>query len=86
MVNRLFSFVSQGSGTALAAMVVGAMSLHTHDGGANAGISVCATAPISENGATQGAMSTNKVDPAPGMWNPTHPHVFGMWNPSHPRT
>ena len=39
MVNRLFSFMSQASGTALAAVVVGAMSLHAHNGGADAGIS-----------------------------------------------
>ena len=87
MVNRLFSFMSQASGTTLVAMVVGAMSLHAHNGGANAGISSWTVAAVSQSGLTrQDATDTNKADSAPGMWNPTHPHVLGMWNPTHPHT
>ena len=80
MVNRLFSFMSQASATALAAMVVGAMSLHAYNGGADAGISAQAVAVDSQGISMRDALSdTTKTDPVPAIFGTTGhpPSIFG---------
>ena len=86
MINCLFSFMSQGSGIALASVVVGAMAPHAYNGAADAGISTWTVAVSSQDGAIrQDTTDMTKAKPGMGMWDPTHPRISGMWDPTHPR-
>ena len=80
MINRLFSFMSQGSGTALAVMVVGAMSLHAHDGRADARIGAQAVAADNQGVSMRDVLSDGtKADPLPAIFGTTGhpPSIFG---------
>ena len=85
MINRLFSLMSQGSGVAFAAMVVGTVSLHVHNGAADAGIS-SRPAVVDGKDAAVSPVKTNTIKTGPilGMFNPGHPWTFAMFNPGHP--
>ena len=72
MVNRLFSLMSHGSSTALAAMVVGAMSLHAYNGGADTGTSARAVAADNQGVSMRDALpDATKADPLPGLFTTT---------------
>ena len=69
MINRLFSFVSQRSGVALSAMVVGAVALHAHNGGADAGIGAQTVAADGQGVSMRDALpSATKTETILGMF------------------